>query len=352
MYNILILLGYTKTQPAPTASCQVKNERFKKIQKLHAKPNRKLLGWRGKKPKKSHHHGNDRQVVSPIEKSWRNWEKKNFQRIDNVISEKLTKSTRDNNHKPKKIIINYKILTEFDLNFEIRSHARHRRTGSWWPQLVLISYKISAPVLTSEKDDYFRSGLGQSFTNTHERVRKIAFRRSFRGRNLVQKKQTRRIRWGGQVDALTKKRVHPAREYLSPCVKQRAWRTKTPKGSLMPQRAISYKVSHERGSTPNMGSTQQGGGWKSVEILDRDCALSSDIQQLVKMEKTMALHRRSILDWYDHPISSGPMEGTNNKIKTMKRQAYGFRDMEFFKLRIMRIHEAKYAITGWTKNTG
>jgi transposase len=64
------------------------------------------------------------------------------------------------------------------------------------------------------------------------------------------------------------------------------------------------------------------------------------------MEKTMALHRRSILDWYDHPISSGPMEGTNNKIKTMKRQAYGFRDMEFFKLRIMRIHEAKYAITG------
>jgi transposase len=77
-----------------------------------------------------------------------------------------------------------------------------------------------------------------------------------------------------------------------------------------------------------------------------ETAMSSDIQQLVKMGKIMALHRRSILDWYDHPISSGPMEGTNNKIKTMKRQAYGFRDMEFFKLRIMGIHEAKYAITG------
>jgi len=38
-------------------------------------------------------------------------------------------------------------------------------------------------------------------------------------------------------------------------------------------------------------------------------------------------------------ISSGPMEGTNNKIKTMKRQAYGFRDMEFFKLKILAIHE-------------
>jgi len=29
------------------------------------------------------------------------------------------------------------------------------------------------------------------------------------------------------------------------------------------------------------------------------------------------------------------MEGTNNKIKTMKRMAYGFRDMELFKLNIM-----------------
>ena len=27
-----------------------------------------------------------------------------------------------------------------------------------------------------------------------------------------------------------------------------------------------------------------------------------------------------------------PMEGTNNKIKTLKRQAYGYRDQEFFKL--------------------
>jgi len=75
-------------------------------------------------------------------------------------------------------------------------------------------------------------------------------------------------------------------------------------------------------------------------------ALSSGISQLMSMGKTMALHRQRILDWYDHPISSGKIEGTNNKIKTMKRQAYGFRDMEFFKLRIMGIHEAKYALTG------
>ena len=40
------------------------------------------------------------------------------------------------------------------------------------------------------------------------------------------------------------------------------------------------------------------------------------------------------------------MEGTSKKIKTLKRQAYGYRDQEFFKLRILGIHEAKYALTG------
>ena len=33
-------------------------------------------------------------------------------------------------------------------------------------------------------------------------------------------------------------------------------------------------------------------------------------------------------------ITTGPLEGTNNKIKTMQRQAYGFRDQEFFKLKL------------------
>ena len=38
------------------------------------------------------------------------------------------------------------------------------------------------------------------------------------------------------------------------------------------------------------------------------------------------------------------LAGTNNKIKTMKRPAYGFRDHEFFQLKILAIHEAKYAL--------
>jgi transposase len=57
-------------------------------------------------------------------------------------------------------------------------------------------------------------------------------------------------------------------------------------------------------------------------------------------------HRAGILAYYDYPISTGPLEGTNNKIKTMKRQAYGFRDLYFFKLKIMAAHETSYALVG------
>ncbi len=67
---------------------------------------------------------------------------------------------------------------------------------------------------------------------------------------------------------------------------------------------------------------------------------------LLRFSKTLALHRRGLLAYYDYPISTGPLEGTNNKIKTMQRQAYGFRDQEFFKLKIMALHETKYALVG------
>jgi len=75
-------------------------------------------------------------------------------------------------------------------------------------------------------------------------------------------------------------------------------------------------------------------------------ASSSGIATLKTMANTLSAHRSGILAYYDFPISTGPLEGTNNKIKTMKRQAYGFRDMEFFKLKIMALHETKYALVG------
>ena len=64
------------------------------------------------------------------------------------------------------------------------------------------------------------------------------------------------------------------------------------------------------------------------------------------MAKTLDAHSSALLAYYDYPISASPLEGMNSKIKTMKRQAYGFRDHEFFKLKILGIHEAKNALVG------
>ena len=75
-------------------------------------------------------------------------------------------------------------------------------------------------------------------------------------------------------------------------------------------------------------------------------AEASGVKMLQQMAKTLAAHRSGLLAYYDAMITSGPMEGTNNKIKTMKRMAYGFRDPEFFKLKILAIHETKYALVG------
>ena len=75
-------------------------------------------------------------------------------------------------------------------------------------------------------------------------------------------------------------------------------------------------------------------------------AEASGIGMLKRFAATLHEHRDGILAYYDCRISTGPLEGMNNKIKTMKRQAYGFRDVEFFKLKILALHKTKYALVG------
>jgi transposase len=67
---------------------------------------------------------------------------------------------------------------------------------------------------------------------------------------------------------------------------------------------------------------------------------------LQQFANTLGFHRRGILAYYDCPITTAALEGTNNKIRTMQRQAYGFRDQEFFKLKIYALHETTYALVG------
>lgn len=72
-------------------------------------------------------------------------------------------------------------------------------------------------------------------------------------------------------------------------------------------------------------------------------AKGSGVKHMKKLADTIELHADGILAYYDYRISSGKVEGVNNKIKTVKRQAYGFRDDEYFKLRILSLHNDIYA---------
>lgn len=75
-------------------------------------------------------------------------------------------------------------------------------------------------------------------------------------------------------------------------------------------------------------------------------ALNSGVRRLVNVGKLIQGYSKGILNWYDFRISSGRMEGLNNKIKTLKRQAYGYRDTEFFKLKILNIHDSRIVMVG------
>jgi transposase len=72
----------------------------------------------------------------------------------------------------------------------------------------------------------------------------------------------------------------------------------------------------------------------------------SGVRMLEQFADTLQEHQKGVLNYYDYRISTGPLEGTNNKIKTMQRQAYGYRDHAFLKLKILGLHETKYALVG------
>lgn len=68
-------------------------------------------------------------------------------------------------------------------------------------------------------------------------------------------------------------------------------------------------------------------------------AFLSEIKAMEKVASTILAHYKGLLNYYDYPINNGQMEGTNNKIKVLKRSAYGYRDMEYFKLLLLDLHE-------------
>ncbi len=63
-------------------------------------------------------------------------------------------------------------------------------------------------------------------------------------------------------------------------------------------------------------------------------ASRANIPELNKFCKMVEKHYEGIINHAIFPISNGPLEGTNNLIKTIRRQAFGYRDQQYFFLKI------------------
>ena len=75
-------------------------------------------------------------------------------------------------------------------------------------------------------------------------------------------------------------------------------------------------------------------------------AFESGVEQLARTARTLLGHFEGLLSYFEHKIDNGKAEGINNKIKVLKRQAYGFRDQEYFKLRLYNLHKKEYQLVG------
>ena len=76
----------------------------------------------------------------------------------------------------------------------------------------------------------------------------------------------------------------------------------------------------------------------AIKALDEWCALARCIphQEVLKFAKMLERHSYGILNHCDFPIHTGKLEGVNNKIKVIKRKAYGYHDLRYFSLKIIQ----------------
>ena len=63
-------------------------------------------------------------------------------------------------------------------------------------------------------------------------------------------------------------------------------------------------------------------------------AIRSNIQPLVDLGYKFFRKRHYVLNYFIGKITSALSEGINNKIKRLKRMAYGYRDVKYFLLKI------------------
>jgi len=63
---------------------------------------------------------------------------------------------------------------------------------------------------------------------------------------------------------------------------------------------------------------------------------TTDYAKFKRFARSISARLENILNWFDCPISNGKMEGINNKIKTVMRRAYGYKDFDYMRMKILQ----------------
>jgi len=74
----------------------------------------------------------------------------------------------------------------------------------------------------------------------------------------------------------------------------------------------------------------------AAKTLDQWCDLARSLKNrsVNTFVRMLERYRYGIINHCDYPIHTGKLEGVNNKIKVIKRKAYGFHDLRYFTLKI------------------
>ena len=83
----------------------------------------------------------------------------------------------------------------------------------------------------------------------------------------------------------------------------------------------------------------------ATKALNNWCSLAreSGIPKMMRFAKMIDRYAYGIINHCYFPINSGRIEGSNNTLKVIKRDAYGYRDTEYFILKCKQTFPGKYA---------
>ena len=83
--------------------------------------------------------------------------------------------------------------------------------------------------------------------------------------------------------------------------------------------------------------------WRCAKAVDAWCEMAQEIEgpKMAAFVRHVRKHKPEILNHCDYSIGTSGLEGVNNKIKLIKRRAYGYHDSQYFALKIKQAFPGK-----------